>query len=226
VAARLIITLDGPAGAGKSTVAQRLARELDYLYVNSGALYRGIAWQMGRLGLDLQDAAALHEFLQGFQPLVAADAQGFHLVIDGVEVREELQAPVVSHGASQVARQPEVRQWVKVHLRRLARDGGVVTEGRDQGTVVFPQAQCKFYLDAALEIRAQRRRQDWQQDGAPPSLEEIMAAIAARDEADASRDEAPLKAPPDAVVIDTSHLDIGQVVQQCLARIKAVLGSL
>lgn len=213
---RGIITIDGPAGAGKSTVARLLAQNLGYLYLDSGALYRTAAWQARRQGLDLTDPAALAALLADFHPQVAYDSQGFHLFLDGREVSEELRTADMGRCASQVAIHPVVRNWVNFQLRRLAQDGGVVTEGRDQGTAVFPEASNKFYLDAGLAARAQRRRQDWQRDCGPPPLTEIMAALAARDEQDANRSEAPLRRPADAVVIDTTELSVEQVVEKCL----------
>jgi len=216
-----IITIDGPAGAGKSTVGRLLAQSLGYLYLDSGAFYRAVAWAAARKGLDLTDAAVLDEFLAGFAPAATADARGFHLWLDGREVTRELRAPQVSRDASLVAVLPGVRRWVKERLRALARDRGVVAEGRDQGTAVFPEAQFKFYLDADLKTRARRRLKDWQRDGDPPPLTEIMAQLAARDRQDESRGEAPLTVPPGAIRIDTTALSVQEVVQQCLARIRA-----
>lgn len=217
---RRIITIDGPAGAGKSTVARRLAQSLGYLYLDSGALYRAVAWQAARQGVDLADAAALGKFLSGFQPEVLADAAGFHLLVDGQDVSGELRSAAAGRGASQVAVMPAVRRWVAARLRFLARDGGVVAEGRDQGTAVFPDAAPKFYLDAALATRAARRRRDWQRDGDPPSLNEVMADLASRDRRDETRADSPLSIPAGAVVIDTTDLSIDEVVQQCLAHIQ------
>ncbi len=188
-----VITIDGPAGAGKSTVARLLARSLGYLYLDSGSLYRAVAWQAHHSLVDLEDSKALIAFLQGFQPRVSAHGGGFFLVIDGREVGEELRQPWVSRAASAVAQLPEVRRWVKERLRDLAHNGGVVTEGRDQGTVVFPSALCKFYLTADLATRARRRLRDWQKDGDPPPLEEVMQELAARDRQDETRTEAPLR---------------------------------
>jgi cytidylate kinase len=217
-----IITIDGPAGAGKSTVGQLLAQSLGYLYLDSGAFYRAVAWQTARQGLDLEDAPALGEFLAVFQPQATADARGFHLWIEGIEVTRELRAPQVSREASRVATLPAVRRWVKERLRDLARTGGVVAEGRDQGTAVFPEAELKFYLDAALRTRAQRRLKDWQRDNDLPSLEEVMAQLAARDRQDENRGEAPLTVPKGAIRIDTTELSVEEVVQQCLARIRTI----
>jgi cytidylate kinase len=221
VGRRAIITIDGPAGAGKSTVGRLLAQSLGYLYLDSGALYRAAAWQASRLGLDLSDPETLRDFLAGFQPEVSSDARGFHLSVGGRDISGEIRAAWVSREASKVAVLPEVRGWVKERLRHLARNGGVVAEGRDQGSAVFPEAEFKFYLDAALETRAARRRQDWQRDGDPPPLEEIMAELAARDRRDESRAEAPLRMPPGAILIDTTQMEVAGVVRECLARIRA-----
>ncbi|MFZ5449320.1 MAG: 30S ribosomal protein S1 [Thermodesulfobacteriota bacterium] len=222
MAPRGIITIDGPAGAGKSTVARLLAQSLGYLYLDSGALYRAVAWQALRLGLDLDRPETLTALLEGFSPEVIADSRGFHLLIDATEVREALRTPAVTRGSSRVAVLPSVRRWVKKRLRHLAQNGGVVTEGRDMGTVVFPEASHKFYLFAALTTRAERRRREWQGDGDPPSLADIMAEIAARDLRDETREDSPLRVPEDACVIDTTDLSIEEVVQQCLARIKGL----
>jgi cytidylate kinase len=221
VGKRAIITIDGPAGAGKSTVGRRLAQSLQYLYLDSGSLYRAVAWQAQRRGLDLNDAGALAAFLPGFQPEIRADGAGFHLLIDGREVREEIRTPEVSLGSSLVAKLPAVRQWVKEHLRWLARHGGVVADGRDQGTAVFSEAEFKFYLDAALSTRAARRLKDWAKDDDPPALEEVVKDLAARDRQDETRAEAPLTVPPGAIVIDSTNLTVDEVVNRCLARINA-----
>ena len=216
---RRIITIDGPAGAGKSTVGRRLAQALGYLYLDSGALYRAVALKAREDGLELKDSPALKEFLATFQPEVRSDSRGFHLFMDGREGTEEIRSAAASRAASKVAVLPSVRQWVKERLRYLARNGGVVAEGRDQGTAVFPEADFKFYLDAALPTRAARRRRDWQKDGDPPALSVIMKELAARDRRDETRAEAPLKVPEGAIIIDTTDLSIDQVVERCLDEI-------
>jgi cytidylate kinase len=215
-----IVTIDGPAGAGKSTVGRLLAQSLGFLYLDSGALYRAVALKAGSSGLNLGDSKALEGFLPGFKPELQADGAGFHLFIDGVEVSAALRTPEVSRGASVVAKLPAVRGWVKEHLRWLARNGGVVAEGRDQGTAVFPEAGFKFYLDAALSTRTRRRQRDWRGNADPPSLEETMRELAARDRQDATRDAAPLKVPEGAMVIDTTELTVDQVVARCLAEMQ------
>jgi cytidylate kinase len=224
LARRGIITIDGPAGAGKSTVGRLLAQSLGYIYLDSGALYRAVAWQAIRAGLDLDDPVALPAWLKQFQPRVTSDAQGFHLVIDGREVDQELRSPQVSREASRVATLPPVRRWVAEHLRRLAREGGVVAEGRDMGTVVFPEAEVKIYLDASLAVRAARRGKEWRhQANALANPEAVQAELASRDRQDRTRAEAPLRVAPEALCLDTTDLKPEEVVQQCLSRIRAAL---
>jgi len=219
----IIITIDGPAGAGKSTLGRRLARTLGYRYVDSGALYRAVACHAQEQGLDPADGAAVARLLADFQPHITSDAQGFHLAINGREITRELRTPEVSQGASRVAAQPEVRRWVSEILRSLARDGGVVAEGRDLGSVVFPEAEVKLYLDADLAIRATRRQQEWQEDGAAPSLSGTIQEIASRDCQDQNRALAPLTVPAGAHYMDTTTLNPDEVVEQCLARIREIL---
>jgi cytidylate kinase len=221
----IIITIDGPAGSGKSTVGRFLAQALGYPYLDSGALYRAVAREARRQGLDLDDGAALAKFLVKFLPRATSDARGFHLWVDGREITGELRTPEVSRDASRVAIQTVVRQWVTGWLRAWADAQGVVAEGRDLGSVVFPDAQVKFYLDAALQVRAERRRQEWQDHGSAPALEKVAAEIAGRDHQDQTRAEAPLKIPDGAIRIDTSKLGPEEVGKQCLAIIQEVLGT-
>jgi len=220
--ARGIITIDGPAGAGKSTVARMLAAALGYLYLDSGALYRLVALQATRLDLDLDDTSALRAFLEELKPQVTSNAHGFHLFLDGRDVSLVIREPWVGQAASKVAVLALVRGWVTGKLHHLAQNRGVVAEGRDLGTVVFPNAALKLYLNASLAARAARRRQEWQKEDSSPSPEEVAQELADRDRRDETRAEAPLQVPPGALVIDTTALNPQEVVRQCLDRIKEI----
>ncbi|MFZ2088515.1 MAG: (d)CMP kinase [Desulfobaccales bacterium] len=217
---KIIITIDGPAGAGKSTLGRRLAQALGYRYVDSGALYRAAAWQIREARLDPGDSAALSRLLAHFQPHIVADPHGFKVSVNGREITRELRTPEVTQASSQAATQPPVRRWVGELLHRLTQDRGVVAEGRDLGSAVFPQAEVKFYLVADLAIRAARRQQEWQEQGNAPAASGALEDIAARDQRDQSRRLAPLTMPEGAHLLDTTHLNPDEVVAQCLARIR------
>jgi len=223
VGQKIIVTIDGPAGAGKSTLARRLAQALGYRYVDSGALYRAVAWQACDTGLDPQDQEALTRLLAHFQPHIVAEAQGFQVSVNGREITRELRTPEVTQASSQVATQPSVRRWVGEVLHRLTRDCGVVAEGRDLGSAVFPEADVKFYLEADLAIRAARRQQEWQDQGAAPGQALALQDIAARDNRDQNRSLAPLTMPEGAHYVDTTNLNPDEVVAHCLARIRESL---
>jgi len=223
VGRRYIITIDGPAGSGKSTAAKRLAQALGFHYLDSGALYRAVAWQTLRRGVDVQDQAALAAFIKDFKPHIAFDGAGFHVLLDGREVSRELRSPEVSQASSRVAALSRVRLWVTACLRNLARNGGVVAEGRDLGTVVFPEAEVKFFLTADLATRAARRRKEWQREQLALDLEKTMSELATRDRQDETRALSPLKAPDGAIHIDTSALTPEEVTNTCLAAIRDAL---
>jgi cytidylate kinase len=220
---RIIITIDGPAGSGKSTLGRRLAQALDYRYIDSGALYRAVAWQARETGVDPADQEALAPMLRHFQPRLVADAQGFRVTAGGREITRELRTPEVTQASSQVATQPQVRRWVGEVLRHLVRDGGVVAEGRDLGSAVFPNAEVKFYLDADLATRAARRQQEWRQEGGNPGLTGTLKDMAERDNRDQNRRLAPLTIPEGAHYLDTTNLNPDEVIAQCLAKIRESL---
>jgi cytidylate kinase len=197
-----------------------LAQALGYRYVDSGALYRAVAWQARETGVDPADRDALARMLLNFHPHIVADAQGFQVSAAGREITRELRTPEVTQGSSQVATQPPVRRWVGEVLHRLAHDGGVVAEGRDLGSAVFPEAEVKFYLDADLDTRAARRQREWQDEGGNQGLTGTLKDMAERDNRDQNRRLAPLSIPEGAQYLDTTNLDPDEVIAHCLAKIK------
>jgi cytidylate kinase len=220
---RLIVTIDGPAGVGKSTLGRRLAQALGYRYIDSGALYRAVAWQARATGLNLADPAALDQMLLDFRPSFAADGKGFQVSVAGRDITPELRTPEVTQASSKVATRPQVRRWVGEALHRLAIDGGVVAEGRDLGSAVFPDAEVKFYLDAALATRATRRQREWQDQGRTPGITGTLKDMAERDNRDQNRKLAPLTIPEGALYLDTTNLNPDEVLALCLARIRESL---
>lgn len=201
-----VVTIDGPAGAGKSTVARRLAERLDFAYVNSGAIYRAVAWRVA-------DGVAAEEVLAGTRVEFRGIPEHQRVLVNGEDVTNALRGPGVSGLASTLSQRPEVRAYADAIQRRLAETGPVVVEGRDAGTVVFPQADCKFYLDASLEERARRRLADRRARGEPADPEAVREALAARDLADRARPLAPLARTPEATYIDSSRMTVDEVVE-------------
>ena len=205
-----VITLDGPAGAGKSTVARRVAEKLGLRFLDTGAMYRAITWKAGKKGIT--DPLAIAAMARGTEILVEPD----RVTCDGIDVTRAIREPQVTAAIRYVADSPECRAELVRMQREIGKTGGLVTEGRDQGSVVFPAADFKFYIDAPVEVRARRRHQESGGD-----LDEIRRAIEKRDNEDRTRKAGPLVMPPGAIVIDTSGLTLDQVV----ARILAAVGS-
>lgn len=215
-----IIAIDGPAASGKSTIARRVAKALGWLYVDSGALYRGVTWQALRVGADTRSAEAVGALLVDF-PIrfaVAGGAVGFG--IDGVEPGMELRTEGLNSHVSHVAAMPEVRNQVNAWLRGMTTLGDLVVEGRDIGTAVFPQALFKFYLDASPEERARRRCAEMAGQGDGLSKKDISESLKNRDTIDRSRKKDPLKTAPDAVIVDSTGLEIEDVVALVLKQVK------
>src|SRR5262245_1327843 len=222
-ASRLIVAIDGPAGVGKSTVAKLLASRLGYLYLDTGALYRATAWAVIEAGLDPTDTAAVSALL----PTLSIHMQ-FHqgtaaVSVNDRDVTTELRSPTVSAGASVVSAIPAVRTWLLPIQREIVQGGGVVAEGRDMGTKVFPAAEVKFFLEADPTVRAQRRHRELVAAGHSGALEETSADLTSRDTRDRSRSIAPLVPAKDARFIDTSNLSAADVVDQMMAVIAAKL---
>lgn len=211
----LIITIDGPAGAGKSTIARRLALRLSFLYLESGALYRALAWVAERrLGPSWMPEEFL-TLLPELQLKILATSQGLRLFNHEQEITGQLRQPRITEASSRVAVLPPVRRWIRERLRDLAAGQQVIAEGRDMGTRVFPEAQVKIFLEASLAARAHRRWLELQAQGNSSSEAEVLEAVAARDRRDREREVDPLRPAPEAYLIDTTAYDPDQVEEIC-----------
>ncbi len=213
----LVITIDGPAGAGKSTVAQKLAARLGLMYVDSGATYRAAALKVLETGIDPLDEPAVAELIGATDVQVTTREGEPRVLVDGDDVTARLRTPEVTLAAAQVSRLPEVRAKLIEMQRVFARGRGVVMEGRDIGTVVFPQARLKIFLKANVEERARRRLKQDSSEGRVASLEKTAYEIGRRDQLDAERKISPLTPASDAVEIDSTDLLADQVVERILA---------
>ena len=208
----LIIAIDGPSGAGKGTLARSVAERLGYRHVDTGAMYRAVAWKAAHDDVSLDDDDAV----SAIATKADLDQVDGRITIDGHDVTREIRTPEVDRAAASVARLPHVREVLVARQRALGAGGGVVMEGRDIGTVVFPGADMKIYLDASAEVRARRRASDEAHTGGKDSLASVQSDLVARDKTDSTRAVAPLTLAKDAVYIDTSEMPIDVVVNHVL----------
>ncbi len=214
---RPVIAIDGPAGVGKSTTSRELARQLGYTLVDTGALYRGVALAARERGIDWGDEAAVVAICPEIELGFASQEDGTpRLLLDGIDRGDDIRTPEMSSGASQVSAYSGVRRALLGIQRQLGAQGGVVLEGRDIGTVVFPDAEVKLFLTASAEERARRRVKDLESRGIMVDYDELLAQIRARDEADSTRAIAPLRPAEDAVILDSTSLDMDAVIQHVL----------
>src|SRR5512134_552637 len=219
----MIVAIDGPAGVGKSTVAKLLASRLRFLYLDTGALYRSVAWAVLKHGLDPMDAKAVAALLPKLALQMQVTNEDVAVSINGKDITSELRTPPVSAAASVVSAIPAVRAWLLPVQRQIGEKGSVVAEGRDIGTKVFPSAPVKFFLEADPTVRAQRRHRELVAAGHGRAIEQTSAELAGRDDRDRSRATAPLVPADDAHHIDTSRLSVEEVVNQMLALVTAKL---
>jgi len=214
-----VIAIDGPSGAGKGTVSRAVAEALGLRYVDTGAMYRAIGWKAGELGIALEDEAAVRLVAER----AAIEVSAAKVVIDGDDVTRAIRTPAVDRAAASVARLPAVRAALVARQRALGADGGIVMEGRDIGTVVFPEADVKIYLDAAPEERARRRASDPAHTGVPAAVSEVATMLTERDRLDRTRTVSPLYAAADAEVIDTTGRSVSDVVDRVLELVREKL---
>ena len=216
---KLIIAIDGPSGAGKGTVARTLAESLHYRHVDTGAMYRAVGWKAVHDGIAFEDEAAVAALANRADIIV----EGGRVEIDGHDVTRAIRTPEIDKAASSVARLPRVREVLVRRQRALAEGGGVVMEGRDIGTVVFPKADVKIYLDASAEERARRRMNDTAHTSSTSGEAAVAAAIQARDKSDTTRTASPLTLAADAVHIDTTGMPIADVVRRVMDLVNAAI---
>ncbi|MCS6965735.1 MAG: (d)CMP kinase [Candidatus Kapabacteria bacterium] len=219
---KLIIAIDGPAGAGKSTTARRVAERLGYLYVDTGAMYRAVTFAVLRAGISLCEEAVAR-ILPQLQIGLRSTPGGQRTLLNGEDITEQLRLPEVTRWVSLVSSYPSVRRFLVEQQRRLGQGGGVVMDGRDIGTVVFPDADVKVFLTASLPVRARRRLRELQERGILATEEEVASDLQRRDLLDSRRTESPLSCAPDAVVVDTTELTIEEQTESVLELVRQKL---
>lgn len=213
---KITIAIDGPAGAGKSTVAQIVAKSLDYIYIDTGAMYRAVTWLVVRNNLNADNIKAITDAAKNADIRLKFVDGKTQVYVNDNDVTEQIRTPDISRRVAEIAQLPEVRDVLIVKQRHMAEFGGVVMDGRDIGTCVLPNADVKLFLTASIEERARRRWRELTAKGIDISFEDIAKDIVCRDKMDCERKVAPLKQAPDAVLVDTTQLSIEEAVQKIL----------
>ncbi len=213
---RLIIAIDGPAGAGKSTVSKALAGTLGYTYIDTGAMYRAVAWKAFQLDLPLDDNQRLAELAESSTIVLQGEPERLRVFIDDQEVTDAIRTQQISEATSVISTISGVRRALVAEQQRMGQAGGVVLEGRDIGTQVFPNADVKFYLDADLNVRAKRRWAEERAKGRDVTIEQARQEVEARDRRDRERQDSPLQQPEDAIYIDSSHKSVEEIIDEML----------
>lgn len=223
---KINIAIDGPAGAGKSTVAKQVAKELGFLYIDSGAMYRALTLRALELGIDPNNEYLLNQYLLENNISLINEGDYLKVIVNGLDVTDQIRSPEVSNNVSLVASHKSVRETMVDKQRELSKNGNVVMDGRDIGTNVLPDAEIKIFLIASIEERANRRYKELIEKGYKVRLDELVKEITVRDKKDQERAVAPLKMANDAILIDSSNLSINEVVQKIVNIIKIERGDM
>jgi CMP/dCMP kinase len=220
----IVVAIDGPAGSGKSTLAALLARKYGFINIETGAMYRALALKAVNENVLLEDGGQLSRLARQSTIDLLARPEGNRVLLDDQDVTERIRQQDITEAASRVSVHPAVREWMVMRQRELGANGGVVMEGRDIGTKVFPDAEVKIFLDAAPEVRGSRRFLQQPATSAPP--ESVLAELRARDERDRTRANSPLVPAPDAILLDSTHLTLDQVLQKASEIIESRMAEL
>ncbi len=221
----LTIAIDGPSGAGKSTVARSLAERLGYTYIDTGAMYRSVALQVKEKGISIKDKFALKQLASSLRVVFFTEKKQTHVLCDGEDITEAIRTPEISRLASSISKQKGVREALVQMQRKMGKEGSVILEGRDIGTVVFPDADVKFYLDAESDERVRRRYEEMVEKGVKVDFKETEEELVQRDHNDMHRIHSPLKKAEDALFIDSTHRSAGEIVEEMVRIIKKKIKS-